>query len=57
MSTQERKKMQEELIRILFKKAGLKKSEYSRIALKRWARKKVYLFSNEELIYFKSIFA
>ena len=56
MSTQE-KKMQEDLIKLLFKKAGLNKSEYSRIVLKRWARNKVSLFSNEELIYFKSIFA
>lgn len=56
MSTHE-KKLQEEMIKVLFKRAGLKKSEYSRIALKRWARNKVNLFSNEELIYFKSIFA
>ena len=56
MSTQE-KKMQEDLIKLLFKKAGLNTSEYSRIVLKRWARNKVSLFSNEELIYFKSIFA
>ena len=56
MNTQE-KKMQEDLIKVLFKKTGLNKREYSRTVLKRWARNKVNLFSNEELIYFISIFA
>lgn len=51
------KKLQEEMTRLLLKRAGLKKSVYSRIALKRWAQDKVDLFTNEELIYFKSIFA
>ena len=55
MSAQE-KKLQEELITLLLKRAELKKSKFSRFALKRWARNKVDLFSNEELIYFKSIF-
>ncbi len=56
MSAQE-KKLQEELIKLLLKRAGIKKSLYSRIALKRWAQDKVDLFDKEELIYFKSIFA
>ena len=55
MSTQE-KKLQEEMINLLLKRAELKKSKFSRFALKHWAQNKVDLFSNEELIYFKSIF-
>ena len=55
MSAQE-KKLQEELITLLLRRAELKKSKFSRFALKHWAQNKVDLFSNEELIYFKSIF-
>lgn len=55
MSTQERKKMQEELIRILLKKAALKKKNITELALKIWAWDYMELFNEKEIERYKSI--
>lgn len=55
MSTQERKKMQEELIRILLKKAALKKKSITELALKIWAWDYMELFNEKEIERYKSI--
>ncbi len=51
----EKKKMQEELTRVLLKKAALKKKHIAELALKIWAWDYMELFSENEMERYKSI--
>lgn len=51
----EKKKMQEELTRVLLKKAALKKKHIAELALKIWAWDYMDLFSENEMERYKSI--
>ncbi len=51
----EKKKMQEELTRVLLKKAALKKRHITELALKIWAWDYMDLFNENEIERYKSI--